>query len=68
MLEEMKELAKTTGPAPDVFTYTTVMAGVARAEVRDKVFLLFFCFWLVLLSLWFVVHGVESVSNTPRGM
>ncbi len=33
LLEEMKMLPAASGVSPDVFTYTTVISGVARAEV-----------------------------------
>lgn len=36
LLEEMKMLPAASGVSPDVFTYTTVISGVARAEVRAK--------------------------------
>lgn len=34
LLEEMKMSPNATGVSPDIFTYTTVISGVARAEVR----------------------------------
>lgn len=34
LLEEMKMLPNAAGVSPDIFTYTTVISGVARAEVR----------------------------------
>lgn len=33
LLEEMESMPDTSGVAPDIFTYTTVISGVARAEV-----------------------------------
>lgn len=33
LLEEMKMLPNVAGVSPDIFTYTTVISGVARAEV-----------------------------------
>lgn len=34
LLEEMKSMPDACGVSPDIFTYTTVISGVARAEVR----------------------------------
>lgn len=36
LLEEMKMLPSAAGVSPDIFTYTTVISGVARAEVSVK--------------------------------
>ena len=33
LLEEMKVSAADSGAVPDIFTYTTVISGMARAEV-----------------------------------
>lgn len=33
LLEEMKILPSASGVSPDIFTYTTVISGIARAEV-----------------------------------
>lgn len=34
VLEEMKSMPDSCGVSPDIVTYTTVISGVARAEVR----------------------------------
>ena len=34
LLEEMKSMPVACGVSPDIVTYTTVISGVARAEVR----------------------------------
>lgn len=36
LLEEMKMSATDSGAVPDIFTYTTVISGMARAEASGE--------------------------------